>query len=86
MENSRGNFISENSIVFAVTIVIHKSRNLIGTLGSSEFGPKAPSMLSFTNMEQAEHLCLHNNFLNKYPATYAMALSLRILFCMSSAA
>ena len=25
---------------FAVTIVMHKSRNLIGTLGGSEFGPK----------------------------------------------
>ena len=28
------------SYLFAITIVIHKSRNLIGTLGSSEFGPK----------------------------------------------
>ena len=26
--------------MFAVTIVIHKARNLIGILGSSEFGPK----------------------------------------------
>ena len=30
----------ENSITFAVTTVIDKSCNLIGTLGSSEFGPK----------------------------------------------
>ena len=30
----------ENSIIFAATIVIHKSRNLIGSLGSSEFWPK----------------------------------------------
>ena len=30
----------ENSITFAVKLVIHKSFNLIGTLGSSEFGPK----------------------------------------------
>ena len=29
-----------NSITFAVTIVIHKSHNLVGTLGRSEFGPK----------------------------------------------
>ena len=29
-----------NSITFAVTTVIHKSRNLIGTVGSSEFRPK----------------------------------------------
>ena len=28
----------ENSITFAVTTVIHKSRNLIGTLGIAEFG------------------------------------------------
>ena len=30
----------ENSITFAITIVIHKSASLIGTLWSSEFGPK----------------------------------------------
>ena len=30
----------ESSITFAVAIVIHKSCNLIGTLGRSEFGPK----------------------------------------------
>ena len=41
---SRPNVISssvgiENSMAFAATIVIHKSRNLFGTLGSSEFGP-----------------------------------------------
>ena len=29
----------ENSITFAVTIVIQKSRDLIGTLGIAEFGP-----------------------------------------------
>ena len=28
------------STIFAVTTVIHKSRNMIGTLGSSEFGPE----------------------------------------------
>ena len=28
----------ENSITFAVTMAIHKSCNLIGTLGSPEFG------------------------------------------------
>ena len=32
--------------LFAVTIVIHRSRNLIGTLGSSEFGPKIGSGFS----------------------------------------
>ena len=31
---------NQNAITFIVAIVIHKSRNLIGTLGSSEFGPK----------------------------------------------
>ena len=31
----------ESHIKFAFTIEIHKSRNLIGTLGSSEFRPKA---------------------------------------------
>ena len=30
---------SQYFITFAVTIVMHKSRNLIGTLGSSEFEP-----------------------------------------------
>ena len=30
----------ETSITLTVTIVIHKSRNLIVTLGSSQFGPK----------------------------------------------
>ena len=29
-----------NSITLAVTIVIHKSRNLINTLGIAEFRPK----------------------------------------------
>ena len=28
------------TITFSVTIVIHNPRNLIGTLGSSDFGPK----------------------------------------------
>ena len=36
---SRGNVVS-SSIIFAVTIVIHNICNLIGALGSSEFGPK----------------------------------------------
>ena len=31
---------NESSIVFAITIVTHKSRNLIGALGGSEFGSK----------------------------------------------
>ena len=30
----------ENSVTFAVTIVINRSRDLIGTLGIAEFGPK----------------------------------------------
>ena len=41
----RSNVISfssriDSSIIFAMTIVIHAYRNLIGNLGSSEFGPK----------------------------------------------
>ena len=32
--------LNKNSIIFAVTIVIHKSCNLIGTQASSWFGPK----------------------------------------------
>ena len=31
---------ASKSITFTVSIVIHKSRNLIGTLRSSELGPK----------------------------------------------
>ena len=31
---------THGSVMFAITIVIHKSRNLIGPLGSSEFEPK----------------------------------------------
>ena len=30
----------ESPIIFNVTIAIHKSRNLIGTLGNLQFGPK----------------------------------------------
>ena len=39
----RANFFNrlETSITFAVAIVIHKSRNLIGTLGIAVFGPMA---------------------------------------------
>ena len=35
---------------FAVTIVVHKSHNLIGTLGSSEFGPSSSRVRFFRVM------------------------------------
>ena len=34
-----------NVIIFAVTIVINKSHNLVGALGSLEFGPKIGSLV-----------------------------------------
>ena len=38
--------------IYTVTIVIHKSRNLIGTLGISEFGPKYGQVFESTVMSR----------------------------------
>ena len=42
---------NRNSIIFAVSIEIHKSRNLIGTLGSSELWPGLNRVRHFRTQE-----------------------------------